>query len=590
MSIASKLARYVIFLCPIVCIFLSCGSVPKTAAENQSSKEYAPDSSRDGEATSAGGTSIKIDKSRKNSRTYFSGIDGKVMAGVENGSPDSIRAAVSAIRKPELDYTETEKVLLSVTAAVMEMVWPSEKIDWDVPEVTDVTPYLGAIDSARKGVYDLSTGNVDFLTLVLPSVVVISADDVADYAQTAEQALTAGLQLRPDSVLAHYLLGILYGKTGRNSDALSHFAAASRGAPSCFETAYAQADCLKRLGRMEESSAIAGSLVARYPSDIRILKLCAETSFSLKNYSAAEEYVARVLQQDPNDLEYVLFRARILTEKGDYIRAASLLDVYARQNSTSRDYLLLRARIQRDWSKNISAAVSTIETALAKYPGDTDVLLFAAQLASATDAPVAGKTSEQLAEAVLAISPDNTEALRYQVEGMVESGAWQKAYALSKKLLAKDNSHQTAFTHIRICLELGKKDEAWNLISPLYRDYPDDENVLQSYIIVLTRTDRASQALSLINSRLPDASPKMKSFFYYRRSFLDSTQDESLADLRSSLIANPRNADALFRLYQLYYNQKDYRKAQYYLKQVVALDPNNAAMRKLNDDLTGLIK
>ena len=107
---------------------------------------------------------------------------------------------------------------------------------------------------------------------------------------------------------------------------------------------------------------------------------------------------------------------------------------------------------------------------------------------------------------------------------------------------------------------------------------------------MLTGTDRADQALTLINSRLQNASPKMKSFFYYRRSFLVSSQDDSLADLRSSLIANPRNGDALFRLYQIYYEQRDYRKAQYYLKQVVALDPNNTTMRRLNDDLSKLIK
>jgi len=83
---------------------------------------------------------------------------------------------------------------------------------------------------------------------------------------------------------------------------------------------------------------------------------------------------------------------------------------------------------------------------------------------------------------------------------------------------------------------------------------------------------------------------QMRSFFYYRRSFLDAAEEDSLADLRSSLIANPRNADALFRLYEIYYEKRDYRKAQYYLKQVVALDPNNAEMRKLNEELSKLIK
>jgi tetratricopeptide (TPR) repeat protein len=571
-------------------MLISCSSTPKKTSDSQVTGQYAPDSLQQEEESSAGGTSIKIDRPHQSQRTYFSDIDEKIVKDVENGSPDSLRAAVSLIRKTEVEYSEPEKVLLSVTAAVMEMVWPSEKVDWDVPEVKEMTPYLGAIDSARKGVYDLSTGNVDFLALVLPSVVIVSSDDVAGYAQSAEQALLAGLGLCPGSVLSHYLLGMLYEKQDRNDDALNQFTSASKGAPSCFEILYARADCLKKLGRMDESSAIAGTLVARYPSDIRILKLCAETSFALNSYSAAEEYVARVLQQDPNDLSYVLFRARILTEKGDYIRAASLLDVYARQNSTSRDYLLLRARIQRDWSKNVSAAITTIEAALAKYPDDTDVLLFAAQLAAMTDASVGGKSSEQLAQAVLSSDPDNTEALRYQVEGLVQSGAWQKAYALSKKLLVKDDSRDAVFTHIRICLQLGRKGEAWNLISPLYREHPDEEDILQTYIVVLTGTDRASQALSLINSRLQNASPKMKSFFYYRRSFLVSSQDEALADLRSSLIANPRNGDSLFRLYQIYYEQRDYRKAQYYLKQVVALDPNNTTMRRLNDDLSKLIK
>ena len=65
--------------------------------------------------------------------------------------------------------------------------------------------------------------------------------------------------------------------------------------------------------------------------------------------------------------------------------------------------------------------------------------------------------------------------------------------------------------------------------------------------------------------------------------------EKSLADLRSSLIANPRNTDSLFRLYQIYYDKKDYRKAQYYLKQVVALNPNDTDVKNLNEQLNQLI-
>ena len=81
----------------------------------------------------------------------------------------------------------------------------------------------------------------------------------------------------------------------------------------------------------------------------------------------------------------------------------------------------------------------------------------------------------------------------------------------------------------------------------------------------------------------------MKSFLYYERSFLASSEDAVLVDLRSSLTANPRNRDALFRLYKIYYNKKEYRKAQYYLKQVVALSPNDDSLLKLNSELETLL-
>ena len=82
----------------------------------------------------------------------------------------------------------------------------------------------------------------------------------------------------------------------------------------------------------------------------------------------------------------------------------------------------------------------------------------------------------------------------------------------------------------------------------------------------------------------------MKSFLYYRKSLLQNTESAALADLRSSLISNPRNSDALFRLYEIYYKKSDLRKAQYYLKQVIALNPNDAKMRTLNEQLEAQIK
>ena len=62
-----------------------------------------------------------------------------------------------------------------------------------------------------------------------------------------------------------------------------------------------------------------------------------------------------------------------------------------------------------------------------------------------------------------------------------------------------------------------------------------------------------------------------------------------MASLRASLLANPRNKEALFAMYELYLSAKDYRKAKYYLGQVLALDPSNRKNAVLAEKLEKLL-
>lgn len=522
--------------------------------------------------------------------SYFSSISVETMLDIENGSPSSLRRAASALRKTTVEYTTSEKVLLEVASEIMQMVYPSERVGWETPAYSEANPYIGAIKSAKIGIYDTSTGFMDFLSFVLPSLVITRVDDVSYFFDLSKTDLEKALSLNNTSVLANYLMGTLYKKAGKHTEATPYFLAAKEGAPDCFETLYAYAENLYLLGRVSEANYEIHPLLEKYPANPEVLRIAAQIAFDAKKYNEAEDYILRILQQNPNDLEALLFRTKILVIKKDYIRAASLLDVYSRQDSASKDYLLLRAELQYDWSKNLNATIATIENALRLYPDDKEVQLFAAKICAVTGTKIAGKSAEDYANAVLAVDETNQTALRYAVVGLMEKKDFQKAYELSSKLLKIGSDDENLFLHVRICLALKKNDEAWNLISPVYRTNSADENVIQTYIITLDETDRDQQALTLINKLLPDASSRLKSFLHYRRSLLQTREEDALSDLRSSLISNPRNTDSLFRLYQIYFSKNDYRKAQYYLKQIVALNPNDEEVRKLNDELLLLLK
>lgn len=555
--------------------FSGCAGNPSSEGKKLSE----PENSSDGRISS-------IPVSRR-SQNYFSGIDESVLNDVELASPLTLRRALSSLRKPDSEYKENEKVLIFIAASIMNIVWTSEKTDFDAPSLSGETSYSGAVSSVRRGLYDTSTGKVDYLSTLLPALVVARENNVSSFFEDAEKDLVSCLQVHRDSVLVNYLLGLLYKKNGEYEKSENYLSFAFENSAGNLECSFEYADLLNILGKSEESYSISRNLLEKYPRDVNVLNLNAKNAFSLENYSSAEEYIARILQQNPNDLGALLFRISILVEKKDYIHAASLLDVYSREDSSSRNYLYLRAKVQYEWSKNTPAAISTVENALSMYPDDEELQLFAARLASASKMRVSGKSAEEIAGRILEKNPSNYDALQYAVEGLVEKGEWQKAYSQSSVLVSRpDASNETVFLHIRICLAVGRNDEAWNLIYPVYRSNPSDENVVQAYITVLHATGRTSQALALINELLPNASGRMKSLLYYRRSLLMSREEDILSDLRSSLIANPRNSDSLFRLYEIYNNKADYRKAQYYLKQVVALNPNDSKMRALNDELT----
>ena len=559
----------------VTVLFFSCGSTPK-----KETPAYEADPSE----------AVSIALPERKNRTYFDSIPEQVLANVETGSPDSLKTAINQLKKSSETVTEPEKVLLSVAIQVLQIVWQSESMPFAAPEVSEPNPYLGAIETARQGVYDSSTGKTDFLTKVLPSLVLITSEIRNDYYAQSKADLTDALKDRSDSVLAHYLLGVLHRRSGKYADAIKSFTTAHENAPDCFEAAYALAQTKMLVRDAKGAETDAQALLRGYGNNRDLLKLAAEAAFAAGDLNVAEQYVARVLQQENDNAYYILFRAKILVNKGEYIKAASLLDVYARSDTVSRDYLMLRAKIQKDWNRNSAAALATIEQALLLYPDDTEIVLAAAELSAQTGAKVGGKTAAELAEQILKKDPKNVSALQIQVSELQQAHNYSGAYKASSVLMKlKDVPAGAVYTHIDICLMSNHKDEAWELASRLYSENSGDEAVLQSYIHVLVSTGRNQEAERMIAQQLNGANARMKSFLFYERSFLASSEDALLSDLRSSLTSNPRNKDALMRLYQVYFNKKEYRKAQYYLKQVVALTPGDENLLVLNRDLDKLL-
>lgn len=585
-----KLLKF-LFFTSIFSLFICNFSFAKSKKDTNSSSQLKTTFSGNSDLEKLSGAT-KLPKNRK--KSYFSKIDSEIISLVENGSPSSITKAMELMHKNESNYKEYEKVLIAVASKIMEIVWPSHPITWQQFEYSEITPYTEALVSVEKGLFDTSTGNTDYLSTILPALVVVKKSVTPNDIELCKNLMEQALKKYPyneNSVLANYILGVAYEKSNDFVNAQKQYEKVYKIEENVFENQMAYARVLRTNGFVAQSMEVLSKINSQNSNNIELLKQNAYSAFDAGNFDLAETYVAKVLQQTPNDLNFVLFRAKILIEKNDYIHAISLLDMYERQNVESLEYLILRAKTQLNWSKNTNAALETVEKTLQIYPDNSDVLLLAASISSLTEAPVAGKYADELAGLVLQKDPKNVDALNFQLDGLIYHQNWQKAYETCSKLIDKENvKSDIVLKYVQICLKLNKVNEAYNFAQKKYKKNSSDENIIQAYVLAYSNYGKREDVLSFIDELIPKSSSKVKSNLFYQRSFLQKMEENKLADLRSSLIANPRNSESLFRLYEIYFEKQDYRKAQYYLKQVVAINPNDASMKKLNETLTKLIK
>jgi tetratricopeptide (TPR) repeat protein len=531
---------------------------------------------------------------------FFYQIPPVVLKNIQRGSPSSLMQAVMQLRKVSGKYTESEKILLSVCSGIMGLAYPTENLGIKVPEVTTPNPYTGAIMSVYSGIYDSSTGNFDFLTLTLPSLILLTSSTRTSYYDQAEDALLKALEMEKESVLVNYLLGILYRKRGDTNRALVYLTAAHRLDQETRETSIALAVLYAQTRDGGAAETIALKMLETSPNYPDALELCADIYHERGDVQRTTEFVDRILHILPGSGKYTLLRAQLSLDAGDYIRTVSLLDNYTRHNSGSRDYLLLRATVQRDWFKDNAAAIALMEQALALYPEDEKVILQAAQFAAGITAAVTndeipgtirGKSAGNFAEQVLGMNPHSFPALAIAADEAFAHRDWQGAYDYTGRVIDLEVATPRILEiHVSACLELGRIDEARALAEDFYRAQPAADEAIRSYLRLLTVTTRREEAMRVIQEALPDARAGRKSFLYLQMSLLETRDGEKIECLRKSLTANPRNTDTLLEFYRYYFAHSDLRKANFYLKQIISIVPKDEYIQRLNSELEQMMR
>ncbi|MGL4981250.1 MAG: tetratricopeptide repeat protein [Treponemataceae bacterium] len=522
----------------------------------------------------------------------FSAIQDKtILTDITIASPTSLRRAIGNLRQISNQSLKSKNILLYVATKIYTLAYPAEKKINDVRLPNVQSQYLDILEAVQQGVYQFNTSTDDFFELVLPSLVVFVDPDTNNYYEDAQNSLLKALKMEKDSVLANYLLAMIYKKQHKSNLAQSYFEKAFLLDSENYNIAILYADSILSSDPVQAYE-IGQNFIKKNIYTQELFILCTEAAIRLKKWEEAEKYISYILQTESHNTKFLLLRIQVLLEKKDYLRAASLLDSFdsaGKLKVQSKDYLLLRSRLQFEWNKNNVLALETLEQALVLYPNDIDVLLAVANLSIQSNQSIKSFVPEDIAKSILEKNENNLSALLIFIESNKKKKNWKNVLHYANKYLQQTESTTVLLDKAWALYGLGQTREAIALLSKLDTDNPHNDVIQQALIKMQIFLGQKKTASNKIHELLPKALAPMKSTLYYYLSLLTQEEETKLTNLRLSLTANPRNIDSLFALYLLYFTKTDYRKAQYYLRQVVALDPFNQEYKRLEQQLKNKI-
>lgn len=510
---------------------------------------------------------------------------------IELASPDSLRRSVHRLYTVSQGLSNEKLLSLTLAVSLMRMLYPLEPVEWNVPRYKTQNIYLAALADIEKNIYPQLPNINSFFDAVIPALILTKGIGGKEYGAALESRLLTARSLNPQSILPFYLLGLLYEQLNRLSDAEAAYQIVWERDPSCYPAGMRFAWLALRRNNIETALEVTKALYERYPHSVAIRLLLAEAYIESNNLNAAEDLVYALLKKEPNQHDAFFLRIRLYIEKKEYLPATALLDEYAKKNKVDKKYLLLRMRVLREWSKNSAEAKQCLEQAESLYPLATDVVLACAEFCFDTRGTINGKNAGDFIDVLLQQGPRNILAIRLLVKHDIAEKQWVNAFERAQYLYTNNPSEEHLMLYTRACIGMKKWNEAVNTARIAYTAVKSPSNdIIALYLETLYGANEFLTIKQIITRYLPTARSSLKSVLLYYQALLETNEEEKLDLLRLSLLSDPRSSLTLFALYEWYFKHKDYRKASYYLQQVVALDPDNRTYIELSNTLDGLIR
>jgi Tfp pilus assembly protein PilF len=498
--------------------------------------------------------------------------------------------ALELIRSRGISGVEFGRLMSGVNTLLIRLVYPDSPAVLPAVDLPQTSNYTRIIREGERGVYVRPpAASDDFLEHVLVFFAVNEQTTAETLSDIFRDMVKAG-QLRPNSVLPPYFQGVIQERLGRPDQA----EAAYRRAYEIYADFYPALMNIARMRRLSGNTAEAltllSDLVIRFPNSAGIKRQLALTLLERGDLSRALSAVDELLFSAPRDIELLLIKARVLIEQGQYPQANAVLDTCASINANNRDYLFYRARVQAEGNRNRDAAVNYLRSILRVNANDAETLLYAARLLMESSRPADQDEGRALLARLQRISGSSAEVLSLSLQDAIRRESWQEAQTYLNLVLALRRTPADLVSAYQVERSLGNNARALTYARELYERNTASSEYAVIYISALIDGGRRADASQMIESRLASAGAgAVKAQLYYLRSRIQTNDEAALNDLRSAIFEDPRNLDALIAMFEIYHRQREERRAVYYLRQALAISPDNPRLKRYEREYADLL-
>jgi tetratricopeptide (TPR) repeat protein len=488
----------------------------------------------------------------------------------------------------------------AVASLIIQRLYPDIRAQLPPVDPPRTHAYTRIIREAEAGNYLLPpAASADYLEHTLPFLALFSGGP--DPPRAAAATLEKAERLNPGSVLAPYFLGLLHERRGDSAAAVAAYERAYRISEECYPAMLALIRLRSVDGDKQKTIRDLQDLVTRYPDNLAIKRFLARAYYEAGDWSRADSAVAEILQNDRENGEFILMRARVLVELGRFPQAQAPLDLYASINAQNPLYLYLRARVQAEGFRNRDAALNYLRAIMRSPAAQTGAIwggniveeasVYAARLLMESSRAEDQREGRELLRRLTASANPSPATLSLAVRDAIRREDWKEAKDNLTRLLAERRSSQDLLDAYTVEHGLGNNAAALSYARELYDKDSGNEEAAAAFISALIDTGRQSEAARMIESRLGTLSGgTLKSRYYYLRSRIRSDEEQILSDIRSSLFEDPRNFSALMAMFEYYHRHRDERRAVYYLRQALALAPDNPQLKRYEREYAALLR